>query len=151
MQQLNWSYRAAILTGSLVCLCSMGRPTNAQPDPNNVPKAANPPTTQQAQAAQRRATRLLLEKGIAEREIAQLETMLGQTLTPVQKQAIGQAAIQRYNATIAIQKQYQESVAQALGTTVESLAAKRRTYLKLHPATTQPATPTVPQAASPKK
>ncbi|MBV9469664.1 MAG: hypothetical protein JO316_06380 [Abitibacteriaceae bacterium] len=151
MQRPYWPYRAAIFTGSLVCLWRMGSQINAQPDPNNIPKAANPPTTQQLRAAQLQANKLLVEQRIAEREIAQLETMLGQTLTPAQKQAIGQAAIQRYYATVAIQKKHQESVAKALGITVEALAANQKAYLKLHPATTQPTTPTVPQAAAPKK
>ncbi|MBV9866606.1 MAG: hypothetical protein JO316_14725 [Abitibacteriaceae bacterium] len=132
MKQRYWYLGLAALGCFLVTVKDVG----AQPDPNDVGKAANPPARQNKQAKKLRAANkgntLLLGPKLAEREIQQLEEMFGQHLTEKQKQAIATSATTRNDTIIAAQKKHQENVAAALGITVEDLALKRKAYLQLH-------------------
>ena len=91
----------------------LGGSALAQPDANNPAKAENPAVKEAR--ADRKERKQSKEAKAARKEIKRLEIALGQPLTEEQQQAV-----------IAAQKAYQESLAKAVGLTLEELEAKER-------------------------
>lgn len=123
---------------ALAAVVGLGHLVMAQPDPNQVAKATNPPEKHQKVAGalngagKLKADKIALGPKAADREIEQLEAIQGKPLTDKQKQAITQAITARNEVIIAAQKNYQTEVAQTLGLTEDDLLLKRRAYLKAH-------------------
>ena len=96
--------------------------SQAQPDPNAVPKAENPTNRQQRQ----RMTPEQRLKMTQDREIAMIEQATGKTLTDAQKEEVRTASAARQTAVQAAQDKYLADVSKATGIEVDELKMKMR-------------------------
>ena len=96
--------------------------SQAQPDPNAVPKAENPNNRQQRQ----RITPEQRLKMTQDREIATIEQATGKTLTDAQKEEVRTASATRQAALQTAQDKYLEDVSKATGVEVDELKMKMR-------------------------
>ena len=96
--------------------------SQAQPDPNAVPKAGNPTNRQQRQ----RVTPEQRLKMTQDREIAMIEEATGKTLTDAQKEEVRTASTVRQAALQAAQDKYLEDLSKTTGLEVDELKLKMR-------------------------
>lgn len=99
--------------------------SQAQPDPNAVPKAGNPNNRQKGQKRQRVTPEERL-KMVQDNEIAMLEQATGKTLTDAQKVEVRAASDARQAAVQAAQDAYLQDVSKATGIEVDELKLKMR-------------------------
>ncbi len=102
--------------------------SQAQPDPNAVPKTENPNNRQNRQNRQKRQ-RVTPEqrlKATQDQEIATIEQTIGKTLTDAQKEEVRTASVARQEAVKVAQDKYLQDLSKTTGLEVDELKLKMR-------------------------